>query len=324
MTGIVHSTTDPVSRLDLGEAFLQYVLAPDTYIGTHVMASAPVTRKSGVWPSVLRAQFLRGAASVVRAPGAAYSRGHIKTGELTYACVERGHEVPLPDSERSLWSHEFDAEIAIMAEAFNKIVMAQEIAIAAAVFDGTTNFTVANGLRTDVAAAWSTASTDILGDVATAREAVRQRTGMDPDTMTVGAGVIPFFLKNTAIRAALPNSVLQSVEGIVAALPALFGLDKILVGKGVQNTAGDALTPVYADIWGSGWCSIGRTAAPGSSLATPCFGRTLFWIDDADTDSALAESYREPQTRSTIYRARSNADELMVDTSQMQLLDIAA
>jgi len=321
---IVNTSGTPIVRADLGEAYKEYVMAPETYIGVRVLGSYPVARKAAKWPKVLREQYLRAAEGIVRAAGAHYSRGKVKTEDLFYQCKERGREEKLPHEERALYASEYDAEMVTTEEAVNKVVLNQEIAIAAMIFDGTTNFTVGNGRRTDVTTAWALPAADIIGDVVDAVEKVRQRTGMDADTLVIGKAVIPYFLKNTAIRDAIKYTELAGVEAIKRSLSALFGLEKILIGGGVQNTANDGATPVISDIWSPIWASVCKTASPGDSLARPSLGRTLFWTNDADTESALVEEYEEAQTRSTIYRARSNAAEIFTDLGLAQLLDIAA
>ena len=300
MTGVNHAAGDPVARLELGMAYREYVMAPDNFIGTRILGSFPVRRKIGKWPKFLKEHFLRAAARVKRAPGTNASRSGIKSDDLTYTCVQRMHEVKIPVEDFHLYENEYDVEEAALDHAFFKVVLDQEIDIAAAIFDGTTSFTTANGRRTDVATAWSAPGSDIIGDVQDAVETVRQRTGMRPKTM------------------------LTSVDAIRGALPMIFGVDQVLEGKGVYNSAEEGAPASITDIWSSDWCAIAHTAGPGASLAQPCVGRSLFWIDDANTESAMVEQYPERATRSEVYRAMSNADELLIDLDQLQLLDIAA
>lgn len=323
MTGVVHAAGDPAVRLELGMAFREYVMDPNDFIGVQVLGSYPVRRKVGKWPKLLKEHFLRAAERVKRAAGTNVSRSGIKSDDLTYTCVQRAHETKIPQEDLELYSSEYEVEQAALEHAFHKVVLDQEVDIAAAIFDGTTSFTVANGRRTDVTTAWGTASADIIGDVQSAKESVRSRTGNNPNTLIIGAAVVPMLMKNSGLRDALKYTERAGIEAMKAALGALLGLDRILIGGAVQNTANEGATASIADIWGSGWAAIARTAAPGSSLATPCIGRSLFWIDDANTETAMVEQYREPGTRSNVYRALSHADELLTDLDQLQLLDIA-
>ena len=45
----------------------------------------------------------------------------------------------------------------------------------------------------------------------------------------------------------------------------------------------------------------------GPDLREPCLGRTFVWSEDSGL--LTTESYREEQTRGTIYRVRQNTDE---------------
>jgi hypothetical protein len=309
-------------RLDLGEAFWEYMFTADTYIGTSVFAPFDVPRKEGTFSKITREKLLQ-PGDVKRAARSAYNRDEFGAEDQTYACVERGREVALDHSERELYKYDFDAELASSRLAWNHILLAQEQDIATAVLDGTTTFTTANGRRTDVAAAWSTATTDIIGDVLAARESIRSRTGLDANAMVIGAVDLPNLISNTAIRNSIQYTRVASVAEILDALAALFGIEKIFVGKAVRNTGLEGAAATVTDVWGTGWASIMRVAMPNDNLSTPCYGRTLMWKDDTP-GGALMETYEEPQTRSTIFRARLHADELEIDPDFAQLLDTAA
>lgn len=309
-------------RLDLGMAFAEYMDNVENYIGMKALATFRTPRKEATFAKHDRAQYLQ-AADTRRAPRGDYNRSNIKAKDQAYACKERGEEVLLDDSERLHYANDFDAELASSQEAWRKVMQSIETAAAAEVFDGTTNFTVANGYRTDVAAAWSLAATDINADVQNAIEAVRQRTGMKPNTMIVGAGVIPFFLTNDDLINALQYHRLPSVQAKIDSLTAYFGLEQILVGKAVVNTANEGLTAVISDVWSNIWCNIAHVAPEQSPLTTPCIGRTMIWEDDTP-QSVMMEEYREEKKRSNVYRARAHTDELLIDAAYGQLLDIAA
>ena len=69
MAGIV-SSSYAVPRLDLGEAFMEYMLSPTKFVGTQFLGSLPVSRKEGTFSKITRESLLRPGASVKRAPKA--------------------------------------------------------------------------------------------------------------------------------------------------------------------------------------------------------------------------------------------------------------
>ncbi len=318
--GVNYSGSYAVPRLDLGEAFKEYLFMQGDFIGLQVLARFDTPKKQGTFSTWKRESLLL-PGDTKRAPRAAYNRGSVEAGDVEYACEERGHETPLDDSEREFYASDFDSELACSQQSWWRVAYDVEVAIRDKVID-TTNFTTANGKRTDVSTAWSDPSADIIGDVQAGKEAVRRRTGMSPNVLVVGAAVVPYFLKNTAIRAAIQPTQLPTERAIMAAIAMLFGLEEVVIGKGVYNSADEGQAASVTDVWGSGWASLVRRAPTNAPLTTPCLGRTMVWIADVD-DAVMTEEYYEPQTRSMIYRSRAHTDELQIDTSFAQLLDIA-
>ncbi len=320
---VIYSGSYTTPRADLGQAFLEYAYDPESaFIGTKVFGLFDVKRKAGTFSKLERESLLRKDA-VKRAPKSAYDRGDFRPVDQSYECVERGHEIALDHGEREYYANDFDAELQSSKIAMWRVMLDQEVDIASAVFDGTTNFTTANGLRTDVTTTWATATTDILADVFSAKEKVRGRTGHDPDTFIIGAVDLKNLLNNEGVRDALKYTQQANYQSVLSALGSLFGLEKVYIGKGVYNSAKEGQTFSGTDIWGTGWAMVAKTAAPGAPLYEPCMGRTPMWVSDTP-ESVMVEEYEESQTRSTIYRARSFCDELMIDTSFAQLLDTAA
>lgn len=309
-------------RLDLGRAMLEYIFEESAFVGTQVLPIFKTPRKAATFAKIT-AESLLTPGDVKRAPRSAYNRGEIEAEDQSFECVERGFEHPLDRSERALYANDFDAELQASRAAMWKVLYDQEQDIANAVLN-TTTFTTGNGKRTDVSTAWSTASADIAGDVHDAVETIRQRTGVMGDRMrlVVGAGVLPFLLGNTGLKGLIGNSTDKTVAEILNKAGALMGLGGILVGKGVYNSAKAGQSASITDIWGSGWASVVVVPNNAQDLSEPCLGRTMLWTADTP-EAVMIEEYAEPQTRSDIYRARVHADELIIDSSFAQLLDIA-
>lgn len=320
--GILHEGAYGSPRLDLGEAVLEYMLQQDEFIGTKVFPIFRTQRKAAEFTAITIESWLRRGANVKRAPKTSYERDEFEVEARSYSCVERGHEAQLDDSERALYQHDFAAEVACSKLAMRRVLLDQEIDIAAAVLDGTTTFTVANGRRTDVATAWSTKTADIIEDVLAAREAVRNRIGAYGDAMAIGAPVLTSLLKNTGLRSAIGSDMDKSIGVIMDRLKQLLGLEEIFVGKAVYNSADEGQAYTGADVWGSGWALVFKRTREGDPLQEPHFGRTMLWTEDSP-EAVMVEDYPEAQTRSHVYRARNHCDEYMGDPRFAQLLDIA-
>ncbi len=307
-------------RLDLGEAFKEYMTEEGDFIGMQVLGSFMTPKKKATFSKITRESLLQ-TVDTKRAPRTAYNRDTFEGSDQAYACEERGFESPLDDGDRAFYASDFDAEATAASVAWWRVMYDIEQAVAD-VMHNTTTFTTGNGLRTDVSTAWSTATADINNDVQNAKEAVRARTGMMPNALIIGAGVVPFLLRNDDLISNLQHTTFPTVQAKMDALAAYFGLDRLLIGKAVYNSADKGQTFSGTDVWSNIWASVARVCMPGESLQNPCVGRTMIW--EADTPEAvMVEEYREEQTRSNIYRARAFTDELLIDASFAQLLDIA-
>lgn len=321
--GIEQSGSPAVPRLDIGEALLEYTLLPDEFIGTRAFASARSDTKKGEFNKITRESILRRGTKVKRAPNAAYERDGYETEPQSYACQERGHENGLDQSIINLYADDFDAEMHAAKLEMRKVALDQEIDIAAIVFDGTTTFTVANGLRTDTAVAWSAAATATpLKDVTEAKESISSRTGEEANTLILGRTEYKNLLLTNEVKLLFDGIKVSTLEERRRVLAEYLELEQILVGKAPYNSAKKGQAYSGTQVWGSGWASVAVCAKPGEPLNRPCIGRSVFWITDAP-EGVLVEEYFEPQTRTKVIRARSHADELLIDANYAQLLDVA-
>lgn len=318
--GVNYQGAYATPRMDLGEAFKEYMFDNAYFIGMQVFGRFDSRVKAGKFSAWKRASLLQ-VGNTKRAPRSAYNRGSVEAGDVTFQCEERGHEEPLDHGEREMYASDFDAEIACIETAGWRVLFDLEKAVRDSLWD-TNVFTTGNGLRTDLATAWSNPAADIIGDVIANAEIVRKRTGMDPNALVVGAATLTNMLLNTAVRDAIKPTQLPSKAAIIAALSLLFGIDQVLVGRGVFNQADEGQDADVADVWEGGFASLVRVAPANARLQTPCAGRTIVWTSEAN-DAVMAEEYEEPQTNSRIYRARGFTDQKLIDPAFSQLLDIA-
>ena len=318
--GIGYAGAYSIPRVDLGEAFQEYMFSLEQFIGMRLFTTMDVNRKEAQFAKITRENQLRNE-NLRRSAGSAYSRGTFEGEDDNYRCEEYGFESPLDDSERALYANDFDAEDEATKLAFWKLMIAYEIRVST-IMQGA-DFTVANGRRTDVAIAWTAPQADIIQDVLGAVETVRARVGMKPDTFWCASSSIRDLIVNQGIRDSIVHTQRPTVAEVLGALASLFDVRQIVIGGQVQNTALEGQAAVIADVWGARlWAGVCITAPAGSGLRSPCVGRTIYWRDDSPSDVTV-EEYREEQVRSTIYRARHNVDEKLMDTSYAQLLDIA-
>ncbi|MCW8129618.1 MAG: hypothetical protein KIS92_04460 [Planctomycetota bacterium] len=314
-----YSGTYATPRLDLGRAMWEYMLGSQQFIGTRVLPIFRTMKKSAAFSKITRESILR-SRNVKRAPRGSYSRDQYEAKDQSYSCEERGHEQPLDDVERELYASDFSAELAAARIAANVVLLEQERDIASMIFNATTWNGAA--LYTDNSGApWATVGTDIIGQVDAAKDKVRTNSGMKANALIISQAQIKNLKANTAIKAAISYVAIPTEDQILAALTGLFGLKHVIVGDQIRNSAKEGQAFVGADVWSSSYAMIARVAE-SEDLTEPCIGRTMLWTADSP-ENATVEEYREEQTRSWVYRARHQADEVVFDANYGHLLKIA-
>jgi len=273
-----------------------------------------VPKKTAYFPQIMREGFLRRAV-VKRIARSGYNRDTFLVEDNSYACEERGLEGPLDDADREFYASDFDAESVTTQTIMRRVLQEYEIDVAAAIFN-TTSWTGAT-LTTAASGYWSTLTTNIISDLSSAKNKVRVLTGLVPNTLVVSKKIYDYMLQNEYVIERIQFSERATEESVGAALSAVIGLPKVLVGKGVYNSAKEGQTASISDIWDDGYAMVCVTADQGSSIATPCVGRTFVWSADAPAEAGgvIVEQYRDETVRSDIFRARMHSDELVFDPS---------
>lgn len=316
-----YNGTYATPRPDLGAAYEEYMDDPDMgqFIALTVASIVKSNVQKGNYSSITRETALR-SADAKRTATSAYNRVTMGAEDKSFSCDEFGLEASVDDRKRNFYKSSFDHEAASLRQLIRRMRLAQEIRMATLI-QNTTTWTGA-ALFTDVSAApWATAASAIIKPVIDAKEKVRVGTGMEPNALIVSKAVFQSMLYNTGIIARFPGAALVTEDMIRANLAAIFGLQKLIVGGAVKNTADEGLDASIADVWTNVHAMVARVADDGAGIDTPCVARTFLWEVDSPTD-LVVESYREEQVRANILRARHDVDEVVIDAAQGHLLKV--
>ena len=142
---------------------------------------------------------------------------------------------------------------------------------------------------------WSASTGTPLTDVDTAREAIRQSTGMCPNVMIMSAVAFNAAKNNPTIVARFQYSGMAGTEASQITpkmLAGLFNVDEVVVGKGVYWSDAN----VSADIWGNN-VVLAYVPTGNLSVEEPSFGYTY----TLDGNPLVEVPYWEPQTKSWVY-----------------------
>jgi len=316
---MVQYATYAVPRMDVGQAFMEYMAAlGDQFIGTKVLPLINTQVKAGTFPKITRESLLR-LSAMKRQANSSYARDDYSAEDSSFSCEEYGIEESVGDDTLARYANDFDAAATASQLTARRVLAAQEQRVASAVFN--TSTWTGSSLYTDISTTWATIATSTpVADIRSAQEAVMTLTGIKPDTLIINEINLGYLLNATEIKGRVQYAAIADRPTIMNALGNILDIRKILVGSGVYNSAKEGQTASNSQIWSSSYAMVCKTPDT-SSLAEPCIGRTFLWTGDSPT-GYVTESYREEQTRSTIYRTRQSTDEVIIDASYGHLLKV--
>lgn len=313
--------TRTTPRLDLGEAFMEFIDQQSLFIGTKVLPIFKSTKMDGKFSAITRESLTRDV-DTKRAMRGKYNREGVGTEEKSFKCQEHGLEGPLDDGERDLYASDFDAELVTTQQVGGLVLLGQEKRASAKLFD--TSVFTGTPLYTDVSAApWDAVGSDAIGQVKAAREKVRQNCGLEPTDLVISKTNLDRLTANTAIRAAIQYVARLTEAEIINALADILGVKKIKIGSAVRNTANKGKAFSGADVWSDDYALLAVVADEGQNLAQPSIGRTFLWVTQTP-DNAMVEQYREDSINSDIFRVRQFVDENVIDENFGHLLKVDA
>lgn len=124
---------------------------------------------------------------------------------------------------------------------------------------------------------WNDASSTPIEDIRQAKRYIKQRTGMNANTLVLGQETYDVLLDHPDIIARLDSGQMPGSPAMADSqkLAQIFGVDRILVSSAVQNTAADGATEANSFVVGKH--ALLMYVAPRPSLLVPSAGYTFSW-----------------------------------------------
>ena len=307
-----------LARPDLGAIAFEYAMEASQrgFIGQQIMPIFEVSEQSGEYP-VIPIESLLKLQDTARAPRGNYNRSDYEFETGNYSCKENGWEELLDDVEASLYQRYFDGEEIAVKRAVDIILRVQENRYASKLFNSS-NLTVGN-----VAIEWSTAATAIpRANVTAARQAMRAASGLEPNTGVCSIVVIDNLINTAEVKDAFKYTDPIEIGGREAQAKIIaqyFGLDRVLIGGAIKDTAKKGQDFSLSDIWDDEYFGLFKVTDNPMDLRDPSIGRTFLWTEDSP-ENLVIESYRDDPRRSEVFRARQNTDEAFVFTGAGYLM----
>lgn len=329
------SPSTAISRFDLSMSYAEFNLAADRrgFVGLQVLPGIGVAKDAASFAKISVEDLLRKVEDTEREPRSEYKRDAFQWTSDSYDCKEHGVEEVVDDLLIERYGDILRAENVARERAIDRVLRALENAIAAAVFN-TTTWTGAS-LTTAVSTPWTTAATAVpITDIDGAIESVISSSGMRPNALILSDYALLKLKRTAQVEDLLKYSGRDDPKnlGLIAGLQELLGLDKIIVGRSMKNTADEGQDASFSRLWGATYAMVAHVADDGMDgdleSMDPFIGRTIFategnasipGMDDAES-SLIVEEYREESRRGGIIRARNKRHVKVVHAQAGHLL----
>lgn len=278
-------------HIDVALTNISVAYTPGGYIADQVFPIIPVTNISNKFFVYTKADWLR-LETGLRAPGTRAARGDYAISTCLYFCTEKAIAKQVPDEIVA----NSDAPLRPLEDATRwcteQVLLQLENDVA------TTAFGTGWATSTTPGTLWSNDTSDPIGDVETAVNSVVGSIGKMPNTGVMGRGLYRYVRNHPDIVERLKYSSSPTDPAVVtnAALAALFGIDKVLIGIAVKDTANEGATSSPGFVWGNHMLI--AYVAPTATLLNPSAAYTFAY------KQREVSRFREDQERSDVVECR--------------------
>lgn len=253
-----------------------YVQNENRFIADKVFPNIPVERQSDLYFTYPKGYWFRSEVKR-RAPGTETPGiGSTRSTGNYYTPVYGVHE-DIDDQVRANTDSPLDADRDASILVTQNMLLKRDILWASTYFTtgvwGTDITGVNSGATGNQVNRWDKAGSDPTNDVTTWALAIEEETGFTPNTLVIGPHVLKVLMNHTLIL----DRIKYTQRGIVTLdlLAALFGVDRILVARAVQNTAVEGATNAMSFIFGKH--ALLCYSNPNPSIMQPSAGYTFSW-----------------------------------------------
>ncbi len=262
------------------------------FIGEGLFPIAELDKEAGIIPVFGKEAFILWETErALRAKSNVMTTDDVDTIDV----VLREHDLAYPVDYREQAESMFNEEAKAAKRVKDAIDLGREVACAKLAQNPNTFLT---GAKVTLAGLdkWAAGSGDPIKDIEDGKEVIRQRTGMRPNTITMGASAYASLKFHPKLAAALGTQERKLIT--LEHLKAIFGVENIFIGEAL---AADG-TGATGDIWGDN-VTLAYVAKPGSGESAdhdiPSFGYTLRKKGLPETDKYPAEGNKVQYVRHT-------------------------
>lgn len=281
-------------RPDLADAYREYNGSGVKFAYNEIFPTAQVPTQFGEM-EVETVDSLLTEDDLERGPGGNYNRIDIELSKMQYVIREKGLEIPFKYGDGRVLTYDF--ELGAARRLRTKHDLYYERVAGSIVFAATAETTAAT-------AAWDNANGVPLADIQSGIETFYERNGLLPNALIMGRKAAAALPINAEVVGRFPGAPMLAWQAVLDSLAALVGIDKVIIGTAVKNSAVPGNAKSLGAIFPATHVALALVAEQGAPVETVCVGRSLVWSEDGADDIILENYYWEP-TRSEIYRGRN-------------------
>lgn len=272
-------------------------------IADQVFPTVVVNKKTGTY-FVADKSNLRAPADARRSELSRANRVSNRLTSATYELTEKSLETAISDEVMRNYDDPFDPKANATRLVKGQLLVDREVNLVNTLIGAVT--------PTDLSGAWSTTSTDIIGTIRGGRTSILQNTGEDANTLILGKEAFDLVLENAAVVDRLKYTNRADEATIMNALADFFGVDRVLIGKGVKNTAAEGQADSLSFIWGE--YVVLAYIAPNPAIEVPSAGYHL-----VQENGEYVDEWHEQAIKSTFVRANMYDSQEIVDSAAIKV-----
>jgi hypothetical protein len=260
---------------------IAYFQDASNFIAGSVFPNIPVSKQSDAYWTIPRDSFNRDEMKI-RAPGTeSAGGGYTVNPDNTYYCHVRAYHHDIPDQVRANTDSPLDADNQASTLVTHKALINREKNFASKYFTtgvwGTDVAGVAAGPTGSQVLRWSDAASNPIEDIRRYKRTMMEATGFEPNTLLLGQDVLDALYDHPDIidRVKYGQTPGRPADIDVSDLAQLFKIPRILVGRGIENTAKEGATEVSRFIMKNG--ALLCHSAPNPGIMVPSAGYTFSW-----------------------------------------------
>lgn len=241
------------------------------YVGGWAIPKTLVKKASDKFFEFTQGDWFRNEADV-RSPNTTGAVGGYRLSTQNYNTVQYSMTTYVADEERDNADEGLDLDRQAIEYCSDKVLMKFEKDAAATLF-ASGSYGAGHTVTLAGTDQWSDATSDPIDDIRTGKGVVSGKIGRQPNTLVLGEEVYLKLQDHPDIL----ERIKYTQKGIVTPdlLAGLFDVDQVLVGRAIENTAAEGVTPSYARIWGKHAALVYVAKNPG--LRTLSFAYWFVW-----------------------------------------------